>query len=176
MDQLRQIVFEEALALGLKERDDLLVIRRVGCGEAEIDLLAALVDRHALEAEGDGAVLDGRVGDRIEDLEPKLAAGERSVLLEHLAHPLRVERVGRDLCAEALRIVEAHCDRLVDLDERLARTIREGEETLLGEVDSCRAQCLVGDDIDADEEDRGADQSDDCCDGAVHFARLNPLS
>ena len=48
MDELGEVVFEEALALGLEERDHLLVVGRVGGGEPEIDLLAALVERHAL--------------------------------------------------------------------------------------------------------------------------------
>ena len=40
--QLGQIVFEKALALGREERDDLLVVGRIGRGEAEIDLVASL--------------------------------------------------------------------------------------------------------------------------------------
>ena len=123
VDQLGQIVFEEALALGLEERDDLLVVGRVGGGEAEIDLLAALVERHALEPEGDGAILGRRERLGIEDLQLDLAVGRGRVFLEHLAHALRIDAVGRHLVAELRRIVEAQHDRLVDLAERVARAL-----------------------------------------------------
>ena len=118
MDELGQIVFEEALALGLEEGDDLLIVGRVGGGEAEIDLLAALVERHALQPEGDGPILDGREGLGIELCRFDLAVGDRGVFLEHLAHALRVDAVGRNLVAQLRRVVEAQHDRLVDLRER----------------------------------------------------------
>ena len=85
MDQLRQVVFEELLALRLEEGDGLQIVGRVGRGEAEIDLLAALIERHALQAESDGAILDRRERQRVELLQLDLAVGRGFVFLEHRA-------------------------------------------------------------------------------------------
>ena len=76
-------------------------------GEAEIDLLALLVERHALQAERDGAVLDIGEGLRVVDLEPDLAVRRRDILVEQLAHALGIDAVGRHLVAEPGRIIEA---------------------------------------------------------------------
>jgi len=46
--ELGQVVFEKALALGLEERNDLLVVGRVGRGEPEINLLASDIERYSL--------------------------------------------------------------------------------------------------------------------------------
>jgi hypothetical protein len=54
VDEAGQIVFEQALALAREERDDLLVVGRVGAGQAEKHLLALLIERHRLQSEGDG--------------------------------------------------------------------------------------------------------------------------
>ena len=51
IDQLGQVVFQEAFALRLEEGDGALVVLQVGAGEAEIHLHAALIDRHALQAD-----------------------------------------------------------------------------------------------------------------------------
>ncbi len=161
MDELRQIVFEEALALRLEERNDLQIVGRVRGGEAEIDLLAALIERHALQAESDGTILDGGEGQRVELLQLDLALGHRRVFLEHLAHALRIDAVGRNLVAELLRVVEAQHDGLVELGERRARAGGERVELALRQVDARGAERAVGDDIDRDEEDRGGKQADD---------------
>ena len=84
-------------------------------GEAEIDLLALLVERHALQPEGDGAVLDIGEGLRVVDFELDLAVRRRGVLVEQLAHALGIDAVGRDRVAEPGRVVEPQRDRLVDL-------------------------------------------------------------
>ena len=121
MDELCQIVFEKTLAVGRKESDDLLIVGRVGGGEAEIDLLALFIERRALQPEGDGAVLDVRESLRVVDLEADLAVRRRDILIEQLAHPLGIDPVGRNLVAETGGIVKAQRDRLVDLRERLSR-------------------------------------------------------
>jgi hypothetical protein len=115
MDELRQIIFEEPLSLRLEERDHLLVVGGIGRGETKIDLLTALVEGDALEAEGDGTVLGRRERLGIEDLELDLVLGERCVFLEHLAHALRIDAVEWRLVAEPGRVVEAERDRLVDM-------------------------------------------------------------
>ncbi len=175
MDELRQVVFEEALALGLEEGDGLLVVGRVGGGEAEIDLLAALVERHALKAEGDGAVLHRRERLGIEDLQLDLAAGCGLVFLEHLAHALRIDGIARDLVAQSRRIVEAHHDRLVELLERVARAFGERVEMLLRQVDPRRAQRLVGDRVERHEQHGGKTEGDERA-GAAGDLHLNPPS
>ena len=147
MDQLGQIVFEKALALGLEERDDLLVVGRVGRGEAEIDLLAALIERHALQPERDGAVLDIRERQRVETSRRILPLRRRDILLEHLAHALRIDAVGRDLVAEPGRIIEAQGDRLVDPGERPLRAARQRVEVLAGQVEPPRKE-PGGDDVE----------------------------
>ena len=48
VDQLCQIVFEKAFALGRKERNDLLIVGRIGGGEAEVNSIALAVERHRL--------------------------------------------------------------------------------------------------------------------------------
>ena len=119
VDELGQIVFEKALALGREKRDDLLVVGRIGRGEAEINLLALAVERHALQPERDRAVLDIRERLRVVGFETDLAVRRRDILVEQLAHALGVDAVGRNLVAEPVRIIEAQGDRLVDLGEGL---------------------------------------------------------
>ena len=97
MDELGQVVFEKALALRLEEGDDLLVVGRVGGGEAKIDLLAFRIERHPLKPECDRAVLDIGEGLRVVDFEPDLAAGCGDILVEQLADALGIDAVGRDL-------------------------------------------------------------------------------
>jgi hypothetical protein len=164
--QLGQVVFEEALALGLEERDGLLIVGRIGGGKPEIDLHAALVERHPLEPEGDGAILGRRERLGIEDLQLDLALGARGVFLEHLAHALGIDAVGRDLVAELRRKIKAHDDRLVDLGERVERAGGERVEMLVGEVDAGRAQQPVGDDVDGDEQHQCRREREERCGAA----------
>ena len=63
MDQLGHVVLEEALALGREEGDARLVVGGVGADEAEVAGVALLVEAHAAQAGGDGAVLG--VGERL---------------------------------------------------------------------------------------------------------------
>src|SRR5208282_3211131 len=39
-DEMRHVIFEEALAIRLEEGDNLLVVGAIGAGKAEIDLIA----------------------------------------------------------------------------------------------------------------------------------------
>ena len=182
MDHLGEVVFQEALALGLEERDQLLVVGGVGGDQAEIDLLAALIDGYALQALGDRAVLLRREGLGIEDLQIDLAVGDRGVFLQRLAHALGVDAIGRDLVAQALGVIEAQRDRLLDRRQRLPRAIGEGIEVRRGQVDPRRAQAMIRDHVDGDEDHRGggeAQERDGAAgeQGCLHRGiRLNPLS
>ena len=92
MHQPGQIVFEKALPLRREEGDDLLVVGRVGAGQAEIDLLALRIERHGLQPEGDGAVLVIREGLRLIDFQAQLAGGRIGIAAEQFAHPLGIDR------------------------------------------------------------------------------------
>ena len=122
VDEAGQIVFEEAFALRREEGDDLLIIGRVGAGEAKEYLLTLLVERHGLQAERDGTVLDIGEGLRVVGFEAQFATRRRDILVEQFAHTLGVDAVGRRRVAEAGRIIEAQCDRLVDARQCLAGT------------------------------------------------------
>ena len=78
VDEARQVVLEEALAVGLEEGDAALVVEQVRAGDAEIDLLPRVIERHALQAEAEGAVLGLGEGLGVEDLEADLAVGQRT--------------------------------------------------------------------------------------------------
>jgi hypothetical protein len=171
-DELRQVIFEESLAIRLKERDDRLVVSRIGAGEAEINLLAALIERHALEAEGDGAILDRRERLRIENIEHDLAFGQRRVFAQHLAHAIGKDAVTRDFAAELRRIIETQRDRLVDFGERGARRRRQRIESFLRQVDPHAGEPVSGDDVDGNEKhDRRGDREER--DGAARHAKVH---
>ena len=119
MHQPGQIVLEEALPLRREEGDNLLVVGRVGAGQAEIDLLALCVERHGLQAEGDSAVLVVREGLRPIDFKAQLADRRIGVAPEQFAHPLGIDRIGRHRLAEPRRIIKAQGDRLVDARQSL---------------------------------------------------------
>jgi len=86
--ELGQVVFEELLALGVHERDELLVADRVGSRHAEIQRLVADLQAHALKPEGGGAILLLRERRRIDDahLEPPVGAGLE--FHQHVLHAL----------------------------------------------------------------------------------------
>ncbi len=157
VDELSQIVFEKALALRLEESDDLLVVGRIGRGQPEIDLLALHVERHALQPEGDGAVLDIGEGQGIVDFEADLAVSRCDVLIEQLAHPLRINAVGGDLVGEPGRIIEPQRDRLVDRGEGPPGAARQGVEVLAGEVEPPGEEA-GGDNIHRDQHQCDADE------------------
>ena len=159
VDQPRQIVFEKPLALGVEERDDLLVVGRVGAGEAEIDRLALVVERHGLQPIGDGAVLGVGKRLRIVDFEPQLAFGGGDILVEQLAHALGIDAIGRRAVAEPVRVIEAQRDRLLDLGEGLPRAAGQRVEVLRGQVEAQRAVASHHDIArDEDQRDRGERQ------------------
>ncbi len=139
VDELGQVVFEKALALGLHERDRLFLVGRIAAGEAEIDELAALVDRHALQAEGDRAVFLVGEGLRIDELDAQLAARGVGVFAQHLAHARGVDAVLRDLLAEPVREIEPQGDRLLDLPQDRARPFGEREQLVGSQVEARRA-------------------------------------
>ena len=160
VDELGQIVFEKALALGRKERDDLLIVGRVGRGEAEINLVALAVERHRLQAEGDRLVLD--IGKRlgVEDFEAELAVRRGDVLLEQFAHALGIDAVGRDLVAETVGIVKAQGNRLVDLRQGVHGAGRQGVEMLGGQIEPRRKE-TGNDDVGRDQHQRDAHERRD---------------
>ena len=121
MNEPGQIVFEEAFALGVEERDDLLIVGRVYPGEAEIDGFAAVVERGWLQPVSDRAVLGVGIGQRIVDFEPDFALGGGDVLVEQLAHALGIDAVSGHLVAKPGRVIEAQGDRFLDLAQRLPR-------------------------------------------------------
>ena len=102
VDQLGQVVFEKALALGREKRDDLLVVGRIGRGEAEINLVAFAVERHGLQTERHRAVLDIGKRLRVVGFETDFAVRRRDILVEQFAHALGVDAIGRNLVAKLL--------------------------------------------------------------------------
>ncbi len=158
VDELGQIVFEKALALGLEERNDLLVVGRVGRGETEIDLLASDIERHPLQPESDCAVFGIRERQGVIDLEPDLAVGRCDILIEQLAHALGIDAVRRDFVGEAGRIIEPQGDRLFDPGERSQRAAGQRVKVLTGEVEPPRKKA-GGDDVDRNQHQRDAERA-----------------
>ena len=93
MDEAGQIIFEQALAVGRKEGDDLLVVGRVGAGQTEKHLLTLLIEGHGLEAEGDGPILDIGKGLRVMDFEAQLAFRRCDIFGKQFAHALRIDAI-----------------------------------------------------------------------------------
>ncbi|MNN17938.1 hypothetical protein D3C81_1311370 [compost metagenome] len=50
LHQATDVVLEEFLVVQREERDGLGIIQRIGAGQTEVDLLAALIQRHRLQA------------------------------------------------------------------------------------------------------------------------------
>ena len=115
VDELGQVVFEEALAIGREKLDGGVVVGGVGGDEAEVAGLAVLVEAHAAQASGDGAILGVGEGFRLDQRELQLALREVAILFEQRLHALEVFAVERGHLAELLGVVEADVDRLLDL-------------------------------------------------------------
>ncbi len=158
IDQPRQVVFQEALAIGLEEPDRALVIQQIGADQAEIDLLAALIQRHTLQTVGQRAVLHlaERLG--IVELELQFAAGGRGVFRQHLAHMIRQRAVRRHRAAEFARIEQPQRDRFLEAGEDLPGARRQRVEVLLRQIDPPVGQALASKHIHAN--DDGADGKD----------------
>ena len=160
LDQLGQIIFQELLAIGLEEGDGVGVVGRIAGGQAEIDLLAILVDRHALQPGGGRLVLDIGEGHRVQHLEMDLAVGARDIFVEQVFDTLGIDAVtGRGL-AEPLRIIQLQRDRLVDLAEHRLGAVGQAEQLLVGQVDMRAAEQLAGQHIDGGEQDGGQHQAE----------------
>ena len=156
--QLGQVVFEEAFAGRREERDGFLIVGAVGPGEAEIDHLSGLIQGDALDAEGHRGVLGVRERRRVGDLEPDLAAGERRIFAEQVAHPGGIFGQPRQLLAETGREIEPERHRLVDLGEDRARPCGDGEQLVAGEVHARALEPRLGQDVDGDEQDEGDEE------------------
>ena len=145
--ELGDVVFEERLALGGEERDDFLVVDGVRAGEAEVE--DSLVDpqRHPAQPVRDGAVLLLGEGLGVDHVQRHLPAGEPPVLVEQRAHAVGVAAdAGRPLQL-APREVEPQGHRIPEARENVARTLREGEEVALGEVDAHRPEGPAREDV-----------------------------
>ncbi len=166
VEQARDVVFEELLALELEEGNDDLLLARFR-REAEIDLGAGLVDRHALHAERDGLVLD--LGERLRVLDRKrnLAATRGLDHAQHVLHAKRVVAVDRGRRAERVGVVERQLGRLLQLGDDVARAFRQRIELVLGQV-GAQADDAACREIERDEQRHGEDRDGDPAALPVH--------
>ncbi len=157
VDQPGQIVFEKPLPLGIEERDRLLIVGRIGAGEPEINRLSLIVERHGLQPISNRAVLCVGKRQRVIDFEAELALRRGDVLVEQLAHALRVNAISGRVIAKPVRVIKAQRDRFVDLGQRLARTASERIEMFRGQIEPQRG-VTPNQDIARDEDQRDRDE------------------
>ncbi len=86
MDQFRDVVFQEFLAVGLEVGDDGSAVGRVRARETEVQRIAAAA-LERLQAELAGPILIVREGLGIDHLQVNLAARARRDLFEELPDP-----------------------------------------------------------------------------------------
>jgi hypothetical protein len=135
VEKLREIVFEELLAVGGESGDDLLVLGLDG-HETEVKLFARGGPDLRGDAGGGGLFLVGGVGFRIDEVEGDLAAGGARIFAEHLPHPLGVVLDSDRQGAGAAREVEVELDRLLDLAEERPGAGRQRVDFLRGGIEA----------------------------------------
>ena len=161
VDQFGQVVFKEALALRLEEGDGAFIVFQVAAGQAEIHLHAALIHRYALQAISHRAVLGVAERLGIVELEPDLAAGQRGVFSQHLAHVVGEGAVERYRAAQPARIEQAQRDRLLQAGQDLQRAGRQRVDLVARQVDTQVGQPRIGEHVDADDDGGDRDDADD---------------
>ena len=173
-EHLAELVLEELLALGLEERDHLVLAPGIAAGEPEIHLLAAGIERHRLQAELRGLVLGFGEGHRIDHLQPDAPVGAQRVLLEQLAHAPRVAAQRRHVARRLVGEEEVEIDRLLDAVDDLARARGNRVHAVLREVDAQPAEQQVVQRHETHEAERQQRQRQARVDPAVHRHALNP--
>ena len=161
VDQLGDVVFELLFGLRIEIRDGFLAIGGIGGGEAEVALLATLVDGHRRDAEFVGAIFFLGVRLRIDDLERELAVGARHQLFEQLAHARGVIAQRRIRRGRLLGEIQVEVHRLLEAVHDVFGALGNGEQLVGGEVELGAAQQQVGQQHDADEQHADDGQATD---------------
>ena len=125
VDELRHVIFEEALALRREEGNHLLVVRAVGRHKPEVALLALRAEPDAGKPRRHRPVLGIRERFGIDERDVELAAGQSLVALEQPPHPVEIALVLRRDLAEALREIDLHVDRFLDLGQHPLGPVRD---------------------------------------------------
>ncbi|MNO68781.1 hypothetical protein D3C76_596210 [compost metagenome] len=157
LHQAADVVFEEFLVVQREERDGLGIVQRIGAGQTEVDLLAALVQRHRLQAELGGAVFLFGERLRIDDMQPDLAASLALVGLEQLLDTPGVVAQRHEVLGALVGIEEVQVDRLLQLAKDLLRPVGDGVQALLGQVQARAGEGQPGDHVEGQEQ-QGDDQ------------------
>ena len=157
INQLRQVVFQETFAVGLEEGDGALVVQQVGAGQAEIDFLAGLIERDALQPVGQRSVFGAAERLGVVDFELQLAAGAGGVFLQHLPHMVGVRAIGRHRRAERPRIEQAQGDRFLQPMQDRFGTGRQRVDVALRQVRLRPGEPRIGEQVDADHHRQHAD-------------------
>src|SRR6185437_7583983 len=135
IDELRDVVLEEALLVRVEEGDGLLAVGGVGSRETEVELGAGLVDGGARDPELRGAILLDRERLRIDDVQVDHAARALPELLEEVVYPLAVGTDLRDGFGGLGRVEEVEVDRLLDALQDPVGAGRDGVQAILGEIE-----------------------------------------
>ena len=135
VEELREIVFEELLAIGSEGGNDLLLLG-LDRDEAEVKLPAGAGPGLRGDAGSRGLLLLGRVGLRVDDVQGDPAVRRAPILAEHLMHALGVVLEGDRQGAGAPRKVEVELDGLLDLGEERPGAGRQRVDLLRGGVEA----------------------------------------
>ena len=155
-DETRDIVFEEALALGLEELDDLDAIGAVGRDQAEKQPgIVAGAGRNRFETVLKGTVARLRQGFGVDRAHIDATTGQGLVFLEQFPYTLCVLTHERHALGGVVREVQRELDRLIDILDDSVRGLGQGIQTVLGQIDACPDQQGIGEQHDGDKEDAG---------------------
>ena len=161
VDEPAEVVFEEAFFLRVEEGDDLAAVGGVDAHEAEVEVLALLVEGHADDAGGDGLVFGLAEGRGVDDGENDFAAADAGVFLEEFTDALGVGLHDGAALREARGVVEGEFDGLCGALGDVARALGEGVHAAAGGVEAHAAQAEAGDHVDGDEDDECRDERAD---------------
>ena len=115
--------------------------------EPEVEDPLVEPQRHAAQAVRDGAVLLFGERLRIDHVQRHLPAGESLVFVEQRTHAIGVAADTRHALQLALRKIEPQGHRFIKTREDPASPFREGEETVLGQIDARRTEGPAREDV-----------------------------
>ncbi len=154
LHQATDLVLEELLLVQREERNGLGMALGIGAGEAEIDLVAAAIQGHRLQAELCGTVLFLGERLRVDHLQLELATGRPLVGPQQLLDPPRIIAQRHQVPNGPIGIEELQLDGRLQLLENALGALGNGVELLLGQIQPGIGEQQAGDDIEDQERQR----------------------
>ena len=158
LHQAADVVFEELLLIEREEGYDLDSVQGVAAGQAEVQVVAALLQGNSLQAELGGLVLV--LGERlgIDHLQANPAVRLALVGTQQFFDAPGVVAQRHQFPGTAIRIEEVQVDRLVEAGQDPLGSGTDGVELLLGQVEPHAAEQQAGDHVEGQERQRDQQQ------------------